>query len=112
MTTRTGEHEDPRVGDPYDGDPPNADRCAINCVLDDGHEEPCDARPDEEQPEPADAPDATCHYCGTVFSGAGDDCGSCPLTGEDLDAYARDRAAADARPATLSFFEQRFLVRS
>ena len=89
MTTRTGEPEDPRIGYP----------------LVEGRA-PADAPKYEDQPEPVEIAIATCHYCGGVFAGAGDDCGGCRLTGEDLDAYARDRAT----PAAPTWYERRFSV--
>lgn len=108
MTTRTGEPEDPRVGADHGKgcwcatcEPAPRSCRACGGPLED--EDDCDC--EEEQPEPDEPLFCTCHYCGTTYEGTGDDCGGCRLTGEDLDAYARDRCAAAP-----TWIERRFTV--
>lgn len=38
-----------------------------------------------------DGPDAICRYCGTTFSGVGDDCGGCRLDDHQAAEYIRRR---------------------
>lgn len=60
-----------------------------------------------EEPEVREPIFRECHYCGAVFEisaaqaarpAAHDDCGSCRLTGEDLERYARDMAPRVGEP--------------